>query len=477
MIRPRGLGSQVWSLLSLGVGLNLVLGALVAAFKLPVYLDSLGTVLVASLAGPIAGALAGGCGVALLGLTSPTALAFLPVGVAVGLLAGWLARIGAFRRASTALLAGGAVGVAGAALAAPISATLFGGVTGGGTDLMVALFRAGGMNPLQAAFSQGLAVDPLDKAVTFLLVYTLLRALPARATSAFPLADKLPAAPQHRPSYQPITSRTVSRSSGSSAPAEREAGSAEFAALPAEAGWKALSLVSVLLAAGLTSDLHRLAVGTFALWLAYLVNSWRLTLSLTRKLLLGLAPLGLSLVAINGLIGRSPEEPAVWAMGLAWSPQGLGVALGFGLRMAMMLLALSFFLETTPLRRQAELLRQCRVPYPLIFVLLTGSSLAGLLRDRWRVVEQAQQARGLQLHPPGLVARVRVLLGLLVPTLGAVFSEIPQRAANLESRGFLNARPRHAVPLAWTGEAPPSAGGRAFYLLLAAGAWVMLLWP
>lgn len=477
MGRSKPLGSPVWSLLSLGVGLNLVLGALVAAFKLPVYLDSLGTVLVASLAGPLAGALAGACGVALLGLTSPTAFAFLPVGLAVGLFSGWLAWIGAFRRIWTAGLAGAVVGVLGAALAAPIAAILFGGVTGGGADLMVALFRAGGFSPLQAAFYQGLAVDPLDKAVTFLLVYTLLRALPVRATSTFALADRLPPAPSRLPPYQPLrqldqrpaaVAPLQNRSSGRTVPAR---------ALPAETGWKALSLLGVLLATGLTSELSRLGPGALALWAAYALNSPALTWMLTRRLMLLLAPLTLSLVLINGWLGGSPEEIPVWALGLAWSPHGLATAAGFVIRVGCMLLALSFFLETTPLRRQAELLLRCRIPYPVVFVLLTGSGLAGRLKERWRVVEEAQQARGLQLHPSGLVPRVKVLLGLLTPTLGTVFSEIPQRAASLESRGLLTARPRHGVPLSWTGEAPAGWPGRLFHFLLLAGAGAMLLWP
>lgn len=470
------MGSQVWSLLSLGVGLNLVLGALVAAFKLPVYLDSLGTVLVASLAGPGAGALAGGCGVALLGLTSPTALAFLPVGVAVGVMAGLVARMGAFRRGWSAVLCGAVVGVFGAALAAPISATLFGGVTGGGTDLMVAIFRAGGLNPLQAAFSQGLAVDPLDKAVTFLLVYSLLKALPGRATSAFPLADRLPGVSASTPSYRPLPQPV----GGARVEPESSArpGAAAGGRFPrAETGLKVVSLLSVLLAAVLTPLGASSLWGALALGLAYLLAAPRLTAEIGRRMVWPLAPLGVSLALINGLLGRPEGEAPVIALGLAWSPQGLDLALGFLLRVTVMLLALSFFLETTPLRRLAELLQRCRVPYPLVFVLLTGGNLASLLQRRWRIVEQAQQSRGLELHPPGLLARTRVLMGLLLPTLSAVFSEIPQRSANLESRGFMKARPAHPLPLSWTGERQPDAAGRLFHLGLTAAAWWLLLWP
>lgn len=468
------MGSQVWSLLSLAVGLNLVLGALVAAFKLPIYLDCLGTVLVAALAGPWPASLAGGCGVALLGLTSPTALAFLPVGVAVGLLAGVGAKFGVFRKAWTAGLAGALVGVAGAAMSAPISTYLFGGVTGGGTDLMVAFFRAAGMSTLQAARLQGLLVDPLDKGVTFLLVYGLLRALPRRATAAFPLAEKLPSVHSETPPYRPQKlGQAMARAEGRE-PLERDTVTPGFP--EAATGWKLLHAISVLLVAGLSSTPQLLTLALLALLIAYGLAAPALTWRVSWRLWLALLPLAVSLILIHGLIARQEGEVRVLWLGLSWSPDGLRVAWQFLVRVAMMLLALSFFLATTSLQRLAEQLLRWRVPYPLVFVLLTGANLGARLQQRWKIVEEAQEARGLILRPAGLWARVRVMVGLLTPTLGAVFSEIPLRAANLESRGFLQARPKSPVPRAWRGERAPTCWGLAFHLSVTAAAWAFLLW-
>ena len=469
------MGSQVWSLLSLGVGLNLVLGALVAAFKLPIYLDSLGTVLVAALAGPLPALLAGGCGVALLGLTSPTAFAFVPVGAAVGLLAGAAARLGAFRRLWTAGFAGVVTGCGAAALSAPISAYVFGGVTGGGTDLLVALFRAAGFSAWQASFMQGLTVDSADKTVTFLLVYATLRALPHRATAAFPLAEKLPAAAREvSPHYQPQPEPSGVRASATAALARsaRSPGRLPEAAT----GWKVLALLSLLLACGLSPDGPSMTALLGAMMLLYGVGSLQLTWSVTRRLTLGLLPLALSLLLIQGLIVGHPAEIRRELLGLSWSPTGLQVAWHFLVRVAGMVLALAMFLAATPLQRLAELLLRWRVPYPLVFVLLTGANLAERLGERWKIVEEAQEARGLHLHRSGLKARAGVMLRLLTPTLGAVFSELPLRAANLESRGLLGARPRASIPRAWTGEREPSTAGTLFYLALNLLAWSFLSW-
>jgi energy-coupling factor transport system substrate-specific component len=469
------MGSQVWSLLSLGVGLNLVLGALVAAFKLPIYLDSLGTVLVAALAGPWAGCLAGGCGVALLGLSSPTALAFLPVGAAVGLLAGAAARLGAFGKSWSAGLAGALVGCVCAAISAPISSTLFGGVTGGGTDLMVAVFRAGGLSTLQAAFSQGLTVDPLDKAVTFLLVQTLLQVLPRRAIAAFPLAERLPLAfsspPVYRPSVKPVGSL------GAPQPGRFSADIEPADTFPqAPTAWKLLAALSVLLAAGSTDSPRALSAALLTLWLTYGLVAPNLTWKVTRRLLVALLPLALSLIVIHGLVAHQPEETRYLWLGLSWSLSGLYLAWRLLVRVALALLMVSVFLATTPLQRIAELLLRCRVPYPLVFLLLTGANLGTRLRERWTIVKEAQQARGLHLRRGGPWVRVRTLLGLLTPTLGAVICEIPLRAASLESRGFLTARPRATIPLQWTGETAPTPLGLMVQVFIILASLGLLLW-
>ena len=66
-------------------------------------------------------------------------------------------------------------GLVAAAISAPIAAGVFGGVTGGGTDALVALFRTLGLNVFQSAFAQGLTSDPLDKTISYTIVFLILR--------------------------------------------------------------------------------------------------------------------------------------------------------------------------------------------------------------------------------------------------------------------------------------------------------------
>jgi len=76
-------------------------------------------------------------------------------------------------------------------VSAPIAAIAYGGVTGSGTDLIVAALRAGGQDVLNASLGQGLFSDPIDKTITSFVVFIVLANLSRRFIARFPLGDKL----------------------------------------------------------------------------------------------------------------------------------------------------------------------------------------------------------------------------------------------------------------------------------------------
>jgi energy-coupling factor transport system substrate-specific component len=262
-------------LMPLAIAFNIILGQAVgAALKIPIYLDSIGTILVGALAGPIPGALTGFLSNILWTYVVPPpfhsdiAGAFAVVAAVIGILAGLFARVGWLRprpnRPMGQLFAGGVVAlvivgfmayyaftrfyvdafalfnpentnllftilgwaivllfvafvigfvallfvrrdltvayvvVAGvitgglaALISAPISANLFSGVTGAGTDFLVAAFRQAGSDIQAATLQQGLLSDPVDKMVTFFTVYLILNAMARRTTARFPQGERL----------------------------------------------------------------------------------------------------------------------------------------------------------------------------------------------------------------------------------------------------------------------------------------------
>jgi hypothetical protein len=100
------------------------------------------------------------------------------VAVIVGFLVYTWARRGENARLFPVWVGGLTTGLVAAAISAPIAAGVFGGVTGGGTDALVALFRTLGLNVFQSAFAQGLTSDPLDKTISYTVVFVILGALP-----------------------------------------------------------------------------------------------------------------------------------------------------------------------------------------------------------------------------------------------------------------------------------------------------------
>ena len=158
--------------------LNIVLGQIVQrVLHLPLYLDSVGTILIAALLGPLAGSVAGALSNLIWGVvfSVPQIMPFAFTAAAVGWAAGIAVSMGAFANVWRVLGAGALVGVMAALVSAPIAAYVFGGTTGVGTDELTAYFRTTSANVLQAVTVQGLLADPLDKALSFLIAWLIWR--------------------------------------------------------------------------------------------------------------------------------------------------------------------------------------------------------------------------------------------------------------------------------------------------------------
>ena len=167
-------------LVLVAVGVNIALGHLVQySLQWPLFLDSIGTILVGALLGPLAGAATGTVSNLIWGglLGDSSILPYSITAAFIGWAAGYAASRGAFTRFRTVVLSGLLVGVAAALISAPITAYLFGGVTGGGTDYLTSYLTATGANVLQAATIQGFISDPLDKMISFGVAWGLWRLL------------------------------------------------------------------------------------------------------------------------------------------------------------------------------------------------------------------------------------------------------------------------------------------------------------
>ena len=128
----------------------------------------------------------GGANLTGLALPDPLGLVVAAIAAAgVAVLAFALATRGEHARFFPVWVGGFTTGIAAACIAAPIAAGVFGGVTGGGTDLLVALFRTLGLGVFQSVLAQGLVSDPLDKTISYTIVFVILTGLPITVRTMF----------------------------------------------------------------------------------------------------------------------------------------------------------------------------------------------------------------------------------------------------------------------------------------------------
>ncbi|KQB86324.1 hypothetical protein [Corynebacterium lowii] len=168
------------SLIPMALVLNIVVGEIVGSIGVPLYLDSLGTILIAALAGPLVGLATGTLSSVVWGLLNPAALPFAAVSALVGGFGGWLISRGALQRWWTLVASGAVLGIVCGMVSAPVAAFVYGGTAGVGTGALVSAFRAMGNSLLSAVTLQSFLSDPLDKIIVFALVRQTLGILPKR---------------------------------------------------------------------------------------------------------------------------------------------------------------------------------------------------------------------------------------------------------------------------------------------------------
>ena len=174
----RHFSSQALVLIVISIAINMIGGQLASMVKLPIFLDSIGTLISAVLLGPVIGMLTGLLTNLLWGLlTNPIAAAFAPVAMVIGLVAGCLSRAGWFRTLPKVVVSGVIITLAVTVVAVPLRS---------GADLFVAWMHSMGQNLVESVAITVIGANLVDKILTAVIVWLLLRQLPIRTTRHFP---------------------------------------------------------------------------------------------------------------------------------------------------------------------------------------------------------------------------------------------------------------------------------------------------
>ena len=183
---------KTWSTITLAMipiclAINYVGAQIAIALKLPMYLDVIGSIMMGAICGPIPGVVLGALSSAINSLSEPTAIAYIPVTVACGLVAGLLGKAGFMKQLWKSLIAGFVLAVAAVAISSPITAFLYGGISGTGNDVIVLGLQAAGMGLLPATLIATLITEFFDKLLSCWVVFFVVKALSDRQLSKFPL--------------------------------------------------------------------------------------------------------------------------------------------------------------------------------------------------------------------------------------------------------------------------------------------------
>jgi len=192
--KGRGFGAELkkefstygLALIPIAIGINWAGGLFASALKLPMWLDTIGTMIAAVLAGPWVGLVAGGLTNIVKNLTfDPIGAAYGIVNAAIGLIIGYMYKKGAFTEKSSIVSVFGTgliLAFVATIISAPITTFFFGGVTGAGADVITAMLLGTATTPglFTAVFGSELVTDVLDKVVSVFIVFAVIKKLPAR---------------------------------------------------------------------------------------------------------------------------------------------------------------------------------------------------------------------------------------------------------------------------------------------------------
>jgi energy-coupling factor transport system substrate-specific component len=165
------------------VAINIVGFQLCQLLRLPIFLDSIGTITAGALAGPWVGAVTGIITNAINGIFNPVYFAYTPTSIVVGLLAGFLSSKGMFTAWWKTIVSGLAIMLASTICSGFITAIVFGGATGGTGSVVTATLMAAGSNIFAAVFSVQVFQEITDKMISVIIFALVMRGMSERYLS------------------------------------------------------------------------------------------------------------------------------------------------------------------------------------------------------------------------------------------------------------------------------------------------------
>lgn len=171
---------------AMAVAINIVLGTIVSRLQIPLlFLDTIGTIFIAALYGPLYGAAVGTITNVLTPILSgnPKDIPFFLVNLAVGLIVGFIAKKYKFGLVP-AVITGIILSIVCPLIGSPIAVWVYGGITGSGNDFIFTWLKNSGMDIFSAAFVPRITGNIIDKIGSCILVSAAVKLIPSQYKSS-----------------------------------------------------------------------------------------------------------------------------------------------------------------------------------------------------------------------------------------------------------------------------------------------------
>lgn len=178
-------------LIPIGVAVNFIGGQIAILLRLPLYLDSIGTIVVGALCGAVPGVIVGVISNVLNSITSPVTLFYAILSVIFAVSAAWCSKKKIFRSLPKTLLSSIWFAFVGGGLGAVLTWIIFSFDFGTITASMFAipLHEVLGLPKFLAQFVSEFVMDLFDKSASLVIVFLVLKAMPNRFLAKLPLGD------------------------------------------------------------------------------------------------------------------------------------------------------------------------------------------------------------------------------------------------------------------------------------------------
>jgi energy-coupling factor transporter transmembrane protein EcfT len=163
------------------------------------------------------------------------------------------------------------------------------------------------------------------------------------------------------------------------------------------------------------------------------------------KLLAPLAPV-VVLILVFAALSRGPGDfgssSSARVLVHLWFGDGLPLTVGglahgtnLGLRILIMVCLTAALIVSTPVEHFVALMRMARLPFPVVFIVMTALRFVPTMQHRANQVLDAQRARGAKIDG-GMIGAIRAYTTIMVPLFSTGIRMSEELAAAMLNRGY-----------------------------------------